>query len=108
MLEGKSWRFAQLPLGRDFDELARHLEDAALHARLASLPGATAETIEIDRGVLVAIAREQLDVLDRQEQPVAAPIMDFQTIFRPAPPLDGFQADKPPDTVIDMADETAN
>ena len=41
-------RLAQLPLGRDLDQLARHLADAALQPRLARLPGAAAEPVELD------------------------------------------------------------
>ena len=42
-------RLAQLPLGRDLDQLAGDLADAALHPRLARLPGAAAEPVELDR-----------------------------------------------------------
>ena len=38
----KSRRFAQLALGRNLDELARDLADAALQSRLAGLPVAAA------------------------------------------------------------------
>ena len=45
---GSSRRLAQLPLGRDLDQLARHLADALLHLRLARLPAAAAEPVELD------------------------------------------------------------
>ena len=66
-----------------------------------------AEPVELDAGLLRAVARQQLDVLDRQEQLVAAGIMDFQAIVRRAGGLDGAQADEAADAVIDMDDEIA-
>ena len=58
-------------------------------------------------GLLRAVARQQLDVLDRQEQLVAAGIMDFEAIVRRAGGFDGAQADEAADAVIDMHDEIA-
>ena len=58
-------RFPQLPLGRDLDQLVGNVADAALHARLARLPGTAAEPVELDVGLFRAVARKQLDVLDR-------------------------------------------
>src|SRR6516164_3564444 len=54
-----------------------------------------------------AIAREQLDILDRQEQFVAAGIVDFETIVRRAGSLDGAKPREAADAVIDMNDEIA-
>ena len=85
----------------------RDLADALLHARLARLPGAAAEPVELDAGLLRAVARQELDVLDRQEQLVAAGIVDFETIVRRAGGLDGAQADEAADAVIDVDDEIA-
>ena len=48
--DGKLRRLAQLPLGRDLDQLAGDLADAVLHPRLARLPGGAAEPVEIDVG----------------------------------------------------------
>ena len=100
-------RLAQLALGRDLDQLARHLADALLHARLAGLPGAAAEPVELDRGLLRAVARQQLDVLDRQEQLVVAGVVDLETVVRRAGRLDGLEPDEAADAVIDMHDEIA-
>ena len=97
----------KLPLGRDLDQLAGDLADAVLHPRLARLPAAAAEPVELDAGVLGAVARQQLDVLDRQEQLVAAGVVDFQAIVRRAGGLDGAQADEAADAVIDVDDEIA-
>ena len=96
-----------MALGRHPYEVGRHLEDARLHPRLARLPGAAAEPVEIDRGVLRAVARQQLDVLHRQEQLVVAGVVDFQAVVRGAGGLDGLEADESADAMIDMDDEVA-
>ena len=105
--DGEKRRLAQLPLGRDLDELARDLADAILHARLARLPGGGAEPVELDAGLLRAVARQKLDILDRQEQLVAAGIVDLEAVVRRAGGLDGAQADEAADAVIDMHDDVA-
>ena len=102
---GELRRCAQKPLRRHFEKLMRDLADAALHARLARLPAGAAEPVEIDLRLLRAVARQELDILHRQEQLVATGIVDFETIMRRAGRLDGFQADEPPDAVIDMHHE---
>ena len=104
---GEKRRLAQLPLGRDLDELARDLADAIFHARLARLPGRGAEAVELDTGLLRAVARQELDILDRQEQLVAAGIVDFEAVVRRAGGFDGAQADKAADAVIDVHDYIA-
>ena len=106
-LDGEKRRLAQLPLGGDLDQFARDLADAILHARLARLPGGGAEPVELDARLLRAVARKKLDILDRQEQLVAAGIMDFQAVVRRAGGFDGAQADKAADAVIDMDDDIA-
>ena len=105
--DGELRRRAQQPLGRDLEELMRDLADAALHARLARLPAGAAEPVEIDLRFLRAVARQQFDILHRQEQLVAAGIVDFEAIMRRAGRLDGLQADETPDAVIDMHDKIA-
>ena len=100
-------RLVQLPLGGDLDQLARDFADAVLHPRLARLPGGAAEPIEFGAGFFRAVARQQFDVFNRQEQLVAAGIMDFEAVVRRASGFDGAQADKPADAVIDVNDEIA-
>ena len=100
-------RLARQPLGRDLDQLAGDLADAALHARLARLPVAAAETVEIDLALLGAVARQQVDVLDRQIKLGAFGVMDFQAIVRRAGGLDRLQADEAADAVIDVHDQIA-
>ena len=92
-------------LGGDADELARHLAHALLQPRLARLPAGAAKLVEFAR--LRAVARQKLEILDRQEQAVAAGIVDFEAVMRRAGRLDGLQADEAPDAVIDMDDEIA-
>ena len=106
-LSGQLRRLAGLPLGRDLDQFVGDLADAALHPRLARLPGAAAEAVEIDVGVFRAVARQQLGVLDRQEQLVAAGVVDFEAVVRRAGGFDGAQPDEPPDAVVDMHDQVA-
>jgi len=106
-LKGKTWRFAQLPLRCDLDQLARDLPDPVLHARFARLPSAAAKTVEIDLRLLRAISREELDVLYGQEQLVTARIMKLQTIMRRPGSFGGAQLDKPAYAMIDVHDEIA-
>ena len=82
-------RILQHAGGGDLHERAGHLADALLHARLAGLPGAAAEPVELDLGLLRPVAGQELDVLDRQEQAVAAGIVDFEAVMRRACRLDG-------------------
>ena len=49
----------------------------------------------------------ELDVLDRQEELVAAGVMDFETIVRCAGGFDGAQPVEAADAVIDVDDEIA-
>ena len=74
---------------------------------LRACQAVAAEPVELDAGLLRAVARQQLDVLDRQEQLVAAGVMDFQAVVRRAGGLDGAQADEAADAVIDVDDEVA-
>ncbi len=55
-------------LGGGGDELARDLADALLHLGLAQLPARAAKAIQLRRAFIGAIARQQFDILDRQEQ----------------------------------------
>ncbi len=79
----------------------------SLEARLARLPAETAEAVEFDRGFLIAVAREQFEIFDRQEQPVAAVIADLQAIMRRAQRLDRLQPREAADAVVDVDDEIA-
>ncbi len=81
-------------LGCDADQLPGHFEDALLHARLARLPGRAAQLVELHLGIGGAVARQQLDVLDRQEKLVVAGIAQFEAIMRRAGRRDRLQPDE--------------
>ena len=98
----RSWRAAAMRMSSP-----RHLADALLQPRLARLPARAAEPVELRLGVLRAVARQKLEILDRQEQPVAAGIVDLEAIVRRARRLDRLQPDEAADAVVDMDDEIA-
>ncbi len=100
-------RLAKLPLGRDLDQFMGDLADAILHPRLARLPAGAAEPVELDVGVLGAVARQQLDVLDRQIELGVFGVVDFQAVVRRAGRLDVLQSDEAADAVIDVDDQIA-
>ena len=81
-------RFVQMPLGRDLDQFAGDLADAVLELGLARLPAAAAQPVQFDIGVVGAVARQQFDVFDRQEQLCFGGIMQFETVMRRAADLD--------------------
>ena len=92
-------------LGRDADEFARHLAHTLLQAGLARLPACAAKLVEFAR--LRAVARQKFEIFDRQEQTVAAGIMDLEAVVRRARRLDCLQSDEAPDAVVDMHDKIA-
>ena len=96
-----------LPCGGDFDEPRRHFENALAHFRLALLPGDAAEFVEFDGGIFRAIARQKLEIFDRQKQFVAIGIMQLQAIMRGAICLDRLQSGETANSVIDMDDDIA-
>ncbi len=93
------------PLSGDADQLARHFAHPLLEPRLARLPACAAEPVEF--AGLRAVARQEFEVLDRQEQPVAAGVVDLEAVVRSAGRLDRLQADEAPDAVVDVDDEVA-
>ena len=60
-----------------------------------------------DVGVLGAVARQKLDVLDRQIELVAAGVEDLEAVVRRAGGLDRLQPDEAADAVVDVDDEIA-
>ena len=102
---GEARRGLRHALGGDADELARHLAHALLEPRLARLPPCPAELVELAR--LRAVARQKLEVLDRQEEPVAAGVVDLEAVVRRAGGLDRLEADEAADAVVDVDDEVA-
>ena len=100
-------RFMQMPLGRDLDQFAGDLADAVLQLGLARLPAAAAEPVQFDIGVVGAVARQQFDILDRQEQLGLGGIMQFEAVMRRAGDFERLQADEAADAVLDMDHEIA-
>ena len=91
LLDGDTDAGFQLPGRGDTDQLIGHVADALLQPRLAGLPGSAAEPVEPGAGFLGAIARNDLDVLDRQKQLVAAVVKKPQAIMGRAADLDGVE-----------------
>ena len=94
-------------LGRGADQAVRHVEQAALEARLARLPAGAAEAVERGCRVFAAVAREHFDVLDRQVELVVAGVENDQTVMRGAPRVDGLKPCIAADSVVDMHREIA-
>ncbi len=96
---------AEQPFGRDADQAVGDLADTLLQARLLGLPGAAAETVE--QPLLVAVAGQQFDILDRQVKAVAAGIFEEQAFVGGAEGGDDLEALVAADAVVDMDDQVA-
>jgi hypothetical protein len=67
------------------DQLAGHVAHALLELGLARLPAGAAQPVELRAvGVLASRSGQQLDVLDRQEELVAAGVEQAQAVVRRA------------------------
>src|SRR4029078_3847902 len=77
------------------------------HPRLAALPRLTAQAIERDALAFVAVATQQLDILDRQIELVAASVFERAAIVRDL--AHGYlgQAFVAADAVVGVDDEVA-
>ena len=95
------------PFGRDLDQPMRDLADALLHAGLAALPGGAAEPVERRVALVRAVARQKFEVLDRQEELVAACVVQLEAVVRRLAHLDRLQSDEAADAVVDMDHEVA-
>ena len=100
-------RFVQMPLCGDLDQFACDLANAVLQFGLARLPAAAAEPVEFNVGVIRAVARQQFNIFDRQEQFGFVGVVQFQTIVRRAGHLQGLQANETADAMLDMHHEIA-
>src|SRR5690606_32912890 len=74
---------------------------------LPALPSAAAQLVERRVVGFRTVARQKLDILHRQEEPVVAGIVDFETFMRRACRLDGSEADEPADAMIRVNDDVA-
>ena len=101
-------RLLQLAQRGDLDQLGGDLAQPLLELGLARLPGDAAELVELRVGFIGAVARQQLDVLDRQEQLVAACIVQLEAVVRRAEHGDGLKAEKAADAVVGVHDEIAD
>ncbi len=101
-------RLSQLAQCGDLDELGGNLADALLEASFARLPADAAEPIELGHPVARAIARQQLDVLDRQVELVAAGVADLEAIVRSAERRNGGEPIEAADAVVGVHDEVAD
>jgi hypothetical protein len=80
-------------------------EHALLELGLARLPAPPPSLSSCDFGCVGAIARQQFDVLDRQEQLGLAGIVHFEAVMRRAAASMRLQADEAADAVLDMDDD---
>ena len=63
--------------------------------------------VELDLGVLGAVARQKFEIFDGQEELGALRVMQFEAIMRRAAGLDRLEADEAADAVIDVDDDVA-
>ena len=98
---------AQLAFGGDGDQRLGHVEQPFLDPRLARLPARPAQLVELRLGLLAAVARQHVDVLDRHEQLVAAEIFQAQHVMGRAADLQGLQPEITADAVLGMDDVVA-
>ncbi len=98
---------AQRAFGGDFDEVARDGADPLLHPRLAPLPRLAAEPVERHALALRAVAREDVDILDRDVELVAARISQRDAIVRRLLDRNLGQPLVAADAVIGVDDEVA-
>ena len=93
--------------GGGLDQLARNLADALLHPALAPLPRLPAQPVE--RGALAvrAVARQNVDILDRNVKLVPSGVGQRDAIVRRAPDHDRGQPLIFGDAVLGVDDEVA-
>ena len=72
------------------------------------MPSNAAKTIELRVALVRAVTRQKLDVLDGQEQLVAACVVEFETIVRRAKRGNRLQSREAADAVIAVHDEVAD
>ena len=105
---GNRRRLLELAQGGDLDQLGSDLAQPLLEARLARLPGDAAQLVELRVGFIGAVARQQLDVLHRQEQLVAAGVVQLQAVVRGLENGDGLETGEAADAVVGVHDEIAD
>ena len=98
----------ELAQRRNLDQLGGDLAQALLEAGLARLPADSAEPVELRAVLGRAVAGQQLDVLDRQVQLVAARIGELQAVVRGAQRRDGGEPVEAADAVVGVHHEVAD
>ncbi len=94
---------AQGAFGGHADQFVRDLANTLFQLGLFRLPRAAAQFVQ--QALFVAIARQQFDVLDRQEQPIPTRVFQRDTFMRRAHRGDGLKPVVPPDPVFHMHDQ---
>ena len=88
---GNDVAFAQLAFRRNLDQRIGDILDALLDAGLTRLPRDATQTIELGFCVLRAVARQDLDILDRYEELVIAMVDDLQAVMSAAADIQRLQ-----------------
>jgi len=99
--------FAQRTRGGDLHQFARDGGDAFFQLGTAALPCLTAQPIERNRLFGRAIARENIDIFDRDEQLVPARIFQRDAIMLAFADRDRVKPEIAPDPVFDMHHQIA-
>ena len=99
--------FAQRACRRGGQQFAGNLADAVFHPRLARAPGDAAQFVEADAFAIAAVTGEDVDILDRHIQLVAAVVGERHAIMRFAADGDGHQPVVAADAVIAVDDQIA-
>ena len=99
---GRSWRSAATRISSPAISRMRFLTRA-----LRDCQRDAAEPVELRPGLLRAVARQHLDVLDRHEELVVAGVEHLQAIMRRAGDVERLQRLVAADAVLGMDDEIA-
>ena len=91
----------------DADQFTRHVADALLHLGFAGLPAGAAQLVQRRALMLAAVARQDFDVLDRQEQLLVAVVDQAQAVVRRAGDVQRGEAVVAADAVFLVHDEVA-
>ena len=94
-------------LGCDADQALGHIEQPLLELGLAHLPCAAAQLVELRLTAFGAIARQKIDVFDRQKQLGIVGVLQLETGMRGAGSFDRLQADEAADAVFGVDDDRA-
>ena len=90
------------------DQPLRDLADALAHPCFTILPSRAAESVEVSLAIrLLAVARQEIEVFDRNEQFVAARVMQFEAIVRDTKRRNLRERDEASDAMIGMHHEIA-